>query len=178
MDIFATLRRSGGIDALARQTGMTPPDAARGVEALLPALIGGFRRTVEIAGGGMPGIARLVAMIDARGGGEMAASVLHPDPLDSTSGEALLGGVLGRKEISRAIAARAGEATGLESSALERVLPVLAMLVGGYLSARAQIDGAQGGGLDALAGALDLYGDGNPLDDVTTACGSDGRLPQ
>lgn len=157
MDIFATLRRSGGIDALARQTGMAPPDAAQGVAALLPELVGALRRYIDAAGGGIAGIARLVAAIDSRGGGGLAAHVLHPDPVDAGAGEALVEIVLGRKPAQRAVIARAAEACGIDEAVMARVLPVLAMLVGGYLSALAQAGGSDGtSGLDAFAAALGI----------------------
>ena len=39
MDLLATLRRSGGIDALARQIGLPPATVFAGAEALMPALL-------------------------------------------------------------------------------------------------------------------------------------------
>jgi len=184
-NLLDMLRRSGGIEAVSKQLGLAPGVAAQGVEALLP-LVGGFAKRGEAAGGGEAGLGALVGVLGGLGGGALAANVLGPDETDPGRGNAVLGEVFGSKEVSRSVAADAAARTGIDAQVLKRMLPLLAMLVGGYLSARAGGSGAQGsgglgglgsllgsvlgdkqgGGLGGIGSLLDMDGDGNPLDDI------------
>ena len=80
-NLLDMLRRSGGIEAVSKQLEIAPGVAAQGVEALLPALVGGFARRGEVAGGGEAGLGDLVGMLGGLGGGGLAANVLGPDVL-------------------------------------------------------------------------------------------------
>lgn len=167
MDILATLRRSGGIDALVRELDLSPAVAAAGAEALLPALIGGFARQRDRAGGGDAGLISLVGTIGNLGGGTLAANVLGPDKTDIARGTAVLDWIFGSKDASRLVALHAVESSQLDAALLRRMLPLLAMLVGGYLAARAGGSGAVGsGGIAGLDEMLELDSDINPLDAI------------
>ena len=197
-NLLDMLRRSGGIEAVSKQLGLAPGVAAQGVEALLPALVGGFAKRGEAAGGGEAGLGALVGVLGGLGGGALAANVLGPDETDPGRGNAVLGEVFGSKEVSRSVAADAAARTGIDAQVLKRMLPLLAMLVGGYLSARAGGSGAQGSGglgdigsilsagpgggddaaarggggvLGGLGSLLDMDGDGNALDDILNMAG-------
>lgn len=187
------LRRSGGIDAVSRDLGISPVVAAAGTEALLPAVLGGFRKHAEGAGGGTAGLGAMIAMLAGLGGGSLAVSVLGPDATEVDKGNDVLGQIFGSKDTSRTVAADAGSKTGIDPAVLKKMLPILAMLVGGYLSARAGGSGtsaseaggggldsilgsgsaapAQGGGLGGLGSILDMNRDGNPLDDIIGMAG-------
>lgn len=173
-ELLDTLRRSGGLEAVSKELGIGPAAAFAGAEALLPAILGGFRKQAEATGGGAAGLGNLIEMLGGLGGGELAGNVLAPDPTDIDRGNAVLGRIFGTRDVSRSVAEDAAARTGLDSATLRRMLPLLAMLVGGYLSARAGGSGAQGsdglngGGLKTL---LDLDGDGNPLDDILGLAG-------
>ncbi|MDP3906941.1 DUF937 domain-containing protein [Novosphingobium sp.] len=201
MDVLDMLRRSGGINAVANQLGISPATAMAGTEALVPAIIGGFRKTSEASGGGEAGLGALVTMLGGLGGGALAASVLGPDETDVARGNGVLGQIFGSKDVSRSVAADAAGRTGIDPAILKQMLPMLAMLVGGYFSARAGGSGAQGsGGLDgigsilgavlgdnqggnqngtatgggvlgSLGSLLDMDGDGNALDDILNMAG-------
>ncbi|MDE2436151.1 MAG: DUF937 domain-containing protein [Sphingomonadales bacterium] len=188
------LRRSGGLDALSKQLDVPPAVAAAGAEAVLPAILGGFRKHTENAGGGEVGLGNLVEMLGSLGGGGLAANVLGPDPTDIGKGNAMLEQIFGSKDVSRSVAADAAGRTGIQTATLEKMLPILAMLVGGYLSARAGGSGTQGSGglgdlgsiltdflssnsgsapvlaspdsLRKLGSLLDINGNGNPLDEI------------
>lgn len=185
-NLLDMLRRSGGIEAVSKQLEIAPGVAAQGVEALLPALVGGFARRGEVAGGGEAGLGDLVGMLGGLGGGGLAANVLGPEATDTGLGNQVLGEVFGSKDVSRSVAADAAARTGIDPEVLKKMLPLLAMLVGGYLSARAGGSGAagsggldglgsllgsvlgdkQGGGLGGLGSLLDMDKDGNALDDI------------
>lgn len=197
MDVMEMLRRSGGLDAVSKQLGIPPAIAAAGADALLPAVLGGFRKHADGAGGGDGGLGSLIGMLGTLGGGALAANVLGPDETDVSKGNDVLGQIFGSKDVSRSVAADASGKSGVDAETLKKMLPLLAMLVGGYLSARAGGSGAegsgglgglgsilgsmlgnsagsapaQGGGLGGLGSLLDLNGDGNPLDDIIGMAG-------
>lgn len=196
MDVMDVLRRSGGVEAISKQLGIPPAMASAGAEALLPAILGGFKKHGTEAGGGETGLGSLVGMLGGLGGGGLAANVLGPEETDVGRGNEVLGQIFGSKDVSRTVAGHAAAQTGIDPALLKKMLPILAMLVGGYLSARAQGPGSDqgglgglggllggllgggqqaaapaGGGLGGLGSLLDLDGDGNPLDDIIGMAG-------
>lgn len=202
MDMLDMLQRSGGLDAMAGQLGISPAEAATGAEALLPAVLGGFKKRSQAGGAGQAGIGDLVGMLGGLGGGGLLDNVVGPQPTDVGRGNEVLGQIFGSKDVSRTVAGHASQQTGLDPALLKQMLPILAMLVGGYLSSRGgatagQPQGGLGGsggvlgsilgsvlgggraapqggaGLGGIGAMLDLDGDGNPLDDIV---GMAGRL--
>lgn len=167
MDWLTTLRRSGGINALSRQLGVAPADVAKGAAALLPALLGGLRQLADRLGGGDAGIRALVEELTELGGGQLAADVMAPGPLNSEPGNAILDRTLGPDVARRAVLIEAERMDGLDQALGERMLPGLAMLVGGYITARAGGSGAEGsGGLVGLGSLLDTLTPGRADDEV------------
>jgi len=149
MDWLATLRRSGGINAIARHLGMSPADAGAGIAALLPMLIRGLRDYGAKAGGGEAGLIGLLALFREFGDGDLAADVMGPNRLDVSAGNRLLERLLG--DGVEAATDEAERSTDVARDVLEELLPPLAMLVAGYIAARAAGSGAEGsGGLSGL----------------------------
>lgn len=197
MDMMDMLRASGGLDAIAGQLGISPEMAQIGAGALLPAIVGGFQKQSEAAGGGEGGLGSLIGMLGGLGGAGLADNVLAPEPTDVGKGNDILGQIFGSKDVSRTVAGHASGQTGLDPELLKKMLPILAMLVGGYLSSRAGGQGeSQGGGgmLGSILGAvlgggqqaapasgggmmgglgslIDMNNDGNPLDDIIGMAG-------
>ena len=197
MDMMEMLRASGGLDAIAGQLGIPPEMAQAGAGALLPAIVGGFQKQSEVAGGGEGGLGSLIGMLGGLGGAGLADNVLGPQETDVNKGNDILGQIFGSKDVSRTVAGHAAGQTGLDPELLKKMLPILAMLVGGYLSSRGGAqDGAQGGGgmLGSILGAvlgggqqaapasgggligglgslIDMNHDGNPLDDIIGMAG-------
>lgn len=197
MDMMEMLRASGGLDAIAGQLGIPPEMAQAGAGALLPAIVGGFQKQSEAAGGGEGGLGSLIGMLGGLGGAGLADNVLGPQETDVNKGNDILGQIFGSKDVSRTVAGHAAGQTGLDPELLKKMLPILAMLVGGYLSSRGGAqDGAQGGGgmlgsilgavlgggqraapasggglLGGLGSLIDMNHDGNPLDDIIGMAG-------
>lgn len=200
LDVMDMLQRSGGLDAVSRQLGISPGVAAAGAEALLPAILGGFSKQASAQGGDEGGLGGLIGMLGKLGGGALAANVLGPEETEVARGNDVLGQIFGTKDVSRSVAADASGRTGIDAETLKKMLPLLAMLVGGYLSARAggsgeagsgeagsgslgglgsilgsvlggQSGASSGGGLGGLGSLLDFDGDGNPLDDIIGMAG-------
>ncbi len=188
MQITDILAQMGGIQSMARELGVSESQAASGANALIPAILGGFQKQAQTGGSGLGGLLGQL-------GGGMLDNVLSPEPTDVNRGNDVLGQIFGSKDVSRAVAQNASEQSGLDPSVLKKMLPILAMLVTGYMAkqgagaaAQAQQGGGglgglggmlggllgggnqgQGGGLGGLGGLgslLDQNGDGNPLDDI------------
>lgn len=197
MQITDILAQTGGAQSLARDLGVSEAAVTRGAEALGPMLLGGFRKQAQSGteGSGGGGLGGLLSQL---GGGGLLDSVLSPGKTDTTQGDAVLGQVFGSKEVSRTAAQAAAAKSGLDPALLKRMLPLLAMLVAGYLSRQhgdasaggaaqgqggglggllggilggAQAGGRGGGGLGGLASMADADGDGNPFDDLLRMAG-------
>ncbi|MFM5893499.1 MAG: DUF937 domain-containing protein [Novosphingobium sp.] len=156
-DLISMLQQSGGISAIASQLGVSPEVAEQGATALLPAVVGGFSKHADNAGGGEGGLGSLIGMLGGLGGASLAGNVLSPEPTDVDKGNDVLGQIFGSKEVSRKVATHASGQTGIDPALLKKMLPILAMLVAGYMSHQAS--GAQGqqsggGGMGGILGSV------------------------
>jgi hypothetical protein len=169
MQITDILANMGGLQSMARDLGVSEQDASTGAAALLPAILGGFKKQSTTQPGGLDGLGGLLSSL---GGGGLLDDVL--------------GQIFGSKDVSRAVAQNASAQSGLDPSLLKKMLPIVAMMVTGYMArqqgnapgaAPAQGGGGLGGLLGGLLGGsgsrggglasmLDQDGDGNPLDDI------------
>ena len=183
------LAQTGGLQAMARELGVSESQAATGAAALLPAILGGFKRQATGAGGA-EGLGGLLGKL---GGGALLDDVVSPQPTNIGKGNEVLGQIFGDKEVSRTVAQDAATKTGLDPSLLKKMLPMIAMLAAGYMakqrggaghaSAGGGLGGVLGGMIGNMAGGagrpsgggfgsmLDMDGDGNPLDDILRMAG-------
>jgi hypothetical protein len=195
MQITDILAKMGGVQSMARELGVSETQAASGVEALVPAILGGFKKQAQAPSGGLEGLGGLLGQL---GGGSLLDDVLAPQPTDVSRGNDVLGQIFGSKDVSRAVAQNAASQSGLDSDLLKKMLPMLAMLVAGYMAkqqgaiAASTVSPAgdgRGGLLGNLLGGhasdsatpeavtsglgsmLDLNGDGNSLDDILRMAG-------
>lgn len=197
MQITDILARMGGLQSMARELGVSESQAASGADALLPAILGGFKKQAQSQPTGLDGLGGLLGQL---GGGGLLDDVLQPAPTDVGRGNDVLGTIFGSKDVSRAVARNAAAQSGLDASLLKRMLPMLAMLVTGLMARQAGAGGSSqedGGGLGGMLGGLlgggssagspaggmagglasmlDLDGNGNPLDDVLRMLGGRSR---
>ncbi|WP_428684227.1 DUF937 domain-containing protein [Sphingopyxis sp.] len=152
MNLTDILAQAGGIDSMANQLGIPPEMAKQGAEALLPAILGGFKTQAQGAGG----IEGLGGLLGQLGGGGLLDSVLGSQPTPVDQGNDVLGQIFGSKDVSRTVADHAAGQSGLDSGLLKQMLPILAMMVAGYM---AKQGGQQGSGSadglgDLIGGAL------------------------
>jgi len=196
MQITELLAQMGGLQSMASELGVSESQAASGAAALLPAVLGGFKKQVHAEPQGVDGLGDLLGRL---GGGSLLDDVLAPEPTNVGRGNEVLGQIFGSKDVSRAVAQNASGQTGLDAGILKKMLPMVAMLASGYMakqrgaaaasqepaapsglggllggllggsgSGGAQTPGGAGGGLAAM---LDTDGDGNPLDDILRMTG-------
>lgn len=149
MNLTDILAEAGGIESMAKDLGIPPAMAKQGAEALLPAILGGFKKQAQ--SGGIEGLGGLLGQL---GGGGLLDSVLGSQPTPVAPGNEVLGQIFGSKDVSRTVAGQAASQTGLDSGLLKKMLPILAMMVAGYMAKQGgQAQG--GGGLgDLIGGAL------------------------
>jgi len=132
-----------------QQLGLTEDQAGTALKALLPALSAGLKANTAKPGG-------VEALIGALQNGQHEQYIDQPEvlarPETIEDGNAILGHLLGSKDMSRAVASRASEKTGLSDQVLKMALPMVASMVMGSLSKQtkdpnvaSQLMGALGG---------------------------------
>jgi hypothetical protein len=165
MQLTEILGQMGGLQAMARELGVSETQAASGAAALAPTLLNGFQKQAQATPAGLDGLGGILGQL---GGGGLMDEVLAPQPTNLGRGNAVLGQIFGSKDVSRTVAQNAASQSGLEPSVLKKMLPMLAMLLAGYMSK--QRGGGLGGVLGNLAGASagtrGFDGNANPLDDI------------
>ena len=190
MQITDLLAQTGGLQSMARELGISEAQAAAGAAALLPAILGGFKKQAQAQPTGLEGLGGLLGQL---GGGSLLDSVLSPQPTDVARGDDVLGQIFGSKDVSRTVAQSAASRSGLDPALLKKMLPMLAMLVAGYMSRQGGARQHGGPGRRArrhagrparrrrrraptaapggLASMIDMNGDGNALDDILRMAG-------
>lgn len=193
--ILDALGGAGGLAQIASELGIDQQTAATGAAALLPAVLGGFKKQAQGPAGGLEG---LVGMLGGMGGGSLLDAVLAPQATPVDQGNAVLGQIFGSPEVSRQVAGQASATSGISPELLKKLLPIVAMAAAGMMAKSASAGGAADpagsamggglggllgqvmggltgggaaapaamGGLGGLASMLDFDGDGNPLDDI------------
>src|SRR5215510_15957483 len=145
MKITDMLANTGGLRSMALELGIDEKQAERGAGALIPAILGGFKKQMQSQPASLAGLGGLLTKL---GGGGLLDNVLSPEPTDVSQGNNVLGQIFGSKDVSRAVAQNAASQSGLEPSMLKKMLPIVAMLVAGYMAKR----GAGSAGQEASSG--------------------------
>jgi hypothetical protein len=189
MQLTDILAQLGGLQSVARELGVSESQATAGAAALIPAILGGFKKQAQPSG-----LEGLAGMLGGLGGGGLLDDVLGPQPTNVARGNDVLGQIFGSPEVSRTVAQNASARSGLDPALLRKMLPMLAMLVAGIMARQGGagasapspggvdlggllgglLGGGQGAGRSASPGPasmLDLDGDGNPLDDILGMAG-------
>lgn len=198
MQITDILAQMGGLQSMARELGVSENQAASGAEALIPAILGGFKKQAQAQPSGLEGLGGLLGQL---GGGGLLDQVLAPQPTDVSRGNDVLGQIFGSKDVSRTVAQNAAAQSGLNPDLLKKMLPMLAMLIAGFMAKQhgagveaprtapsggglgdllggllgggraGGASSAMAGGVPGLGSLLDLNGDGNALDDILRMAG-------
>ncbi|MVA99617.1 DUF937 domain-containing protein [Nitratireductor sp. CAU 1489] len=165
-DMIANAQNGQAVDLLARQFNLSQQQTQLALEALLPAFSQGLKRNAADPYG-------VGAFLSALSTGRHAQYFDDAANAFSSQGVAegngILGHLFGSKELSRAVAAQAAQATGLGQDILRQMLPVIAAMVMGGLfkQSTGQLDGgARAQSVQPNFGAAGFGGSGNPLGEI------------
>lgn len=154
-DILAQAQNGNGMQALAQQFGLSLQQTQAAVAALLPAFSQGLKRNTADPYG-------LGSFMTAMASGqhakyfEDASRAFSPQGLDEGNG--ILGHLFGSKDLSRAVANQAAQASGVSQQVLQQMLPAIAsMMMGGLFK---QTTNQLGGQMHAAGSG------GNPLGEL------------
>jgi hypothetical protein len=182
MNLIETILKASGGSALSEIASKLNIDGGQATEILkqlAPALGRGISRNTADQGG-------LDALINALGKGnherylDNPNAVTEQDAIDDGNG--ILGHIFGSKEVSRKVATHASNQTGVSSSLIKKMLPMIASLAMGALAkqnraqpgfANANNAAPQSGGIAGglLNSFLDADKDGSIMDDLLGMAG-------
>ena len=180
MNLLGMLLESQGSPALkqlASGFGLSEGDARNVLTEMVPALSRGMQNNLSKQNG-------LEDLLGALGKGNHQQDGDRPETLSggqaTSEGNAILGHLLGSKDVSRRGARHAAGKTGVDESLLKKMLPVIAAMVMGSVSKQASSNNMLGGLASGASGSgsaglltqfLDADKDGSVLDDVLGMAG-------
>lgn len=156
MDLLTGPDAAAARQQLSQKLGLDEQQTGQVLQSLLPALAGGIASNAQKPGG-------VEALLGALSSGRHASYLDNPQSLASpetlTDGNAILGHLLGSKDMSRTVAAAASQKTGIDNNLMKMALPIIATMVMGQLSKQTKgaNASAQPGGFD-LGGLMDMIG--------------------
>ncbi len=169
MDMIMSAAGGQAPQQMGQQFGLDANQSQGAIAALLPAISSALKQNTASPQG-------LAGLVGALQTGNHDQYLDNPAQLNQTGavseGNAILGHLFGSKEVSREVASRASAQTGVDSSILKKMLPMVAMMAmgslgkqtkggGGMQSAMTGMvmqqlmgGGAKSGGLGGLLGGL------------------------
>ncbi len=154
MDLMDLISKAGGAKSLsnvADTLGLDASSTGSLVAALAPALMRGVQKQTESSGG----LAGLTKALDS---GKHQQYLDNPDVIAASSsvadGNNILGHLFGSKDVSRNVAAKAAESTGIDVGLIKKALPMLAGLAMGAISKNKTAGDTSGSSLGGLLGGL------------------------
>ncbi len=168
LDMIMQAQGGGTAQQAGAQLGLNPQQSQSAIAALLPAISSALKQNT----GSPQGLAGLLGALQ---GGTHDQYLDNPQTLGQAQatqdGNAILGHLFGSKEVSRHVAGRAAQKTGIDSSILKKMLPLVAAMAMGSLSKQTRQPtmqsaltgmamqhlmggGAKAGGLGAILGAV------------------------
>ncbi|MCU7852076.1 MAG: DUF937 domain-containing protein [Candidatus Thiodiazotropha sp. (ex Monitilora ramsayi)] len=175
LDMMLSGQNGNQVQQLARNFGIGEGQAQAVLTKMVPALTQGVKKNIASESG-------LDGLLRALQNGGHQKYVDQPESLTDSQatvdGNGILGHILGSKDVSRALADRASDTTGLGSDMLKKMLPVVASMMMGSLSKQASLGGlseqraASSADMPGmLAGLLDADKDGSVVDDLLGMAG-------
>jgi len=150
-DMITQAAGGGAMKQVGQQFGLSDGQTQQAMKALLPAISGGLKRNASTADG-------MQALLQALDKGHHDEYIDNPDRLAQSEtvddGNAILGHLLGSKEMSRQVAAQAAQRTGVDTGVLKKMLPMVAALAMGSLSKQSKDQSIAQAMVGALAGNM------------------------
>lgn len=170
MDMILNGQNGDVVRQMANNFQLDEGQARSAMGALIPALSRGIGRETSSAQG-------LEDLVGALGRGNHRQYLDDPGSLGQegavVEGNGILGHLFGSKEVSREVASRAAQSSGVDSGILKKMLPLLAsaamgaMAKQGFGNDASRLAGGQDAGLGSLLTSfLDADKDGSAMDDI------------
>lgn len=175
IDLLQQAHGGNGLGAIGEQFGLDESQTAAAVQELAPVIAAGLRRNMAQSP------ENVVALVQAMQKGNHEQYLDSSDAVQfgsvATDGNAILGHIFGSKDVSREVAMRAAGSSGIGSSIMKKLLPVIASMVIGSLTKKMAGGGRSapaprgGGGLgdilgQVLGGGRGRSGGGGGLGDI------------
>lgn len=173
MNILDVILKNGSVvEQMSKSFNLDAASTQSAIKHMLPALTRGVQNNVKKEGG-------LEGLFGALANGGHSKYLDQPELLGQEAtrndGNAILGHILGSKDVSRNVAGHAAKETGLDFGMMKKMLPVLATVVMGSLGKQTQQKGileqAMGGLLGGGGGGLLGGGGGGLLGGLANALG-------
>jgi hypothetical protein len=146
MDMLSSVA-GGQMQQAGSAHGLNAQQSQQAIGALLPAISSAMKQNASTP----QGLAGLLGALQNGGHDRYLNDAQALQSNAQTDGNAILGHLFGSKDVSRAVAGRAAQQTGIDSSILKKMLPMVAMMAMGAMGKQAQGNsGLQG----MLQGAL------------------------
>lgn len=133
-ELMSTAQGGAGMDAVARQFGLSQAQAQRTMAALMPAFALGLQRHAADP----TGFASLINMMP---GGSAAWDALSPQA--KSQGEQALGRLFGPPELTRQVAEQAAHWSGVSAQVVQQMMPIFAAALVGSLAKFSEVMRAQ-----------------------------------
>ena len=150
MNLTQLLVTQQNVDALSQQFGLNEEQTLEAMGALLPAFSEGLKRNTS-SPQGAAGFIETLATGRHRHYADDPSSAMTAFGVND--GNAILGHLFGGKDTSRAVANHASAASGIGSSILKQMLPMIAsMIMGSMFKGSTSQSARRGGGLGGMLG--------------------------
>jgi len=158
LDILQQAQGGNALGAIGSQFGLDDAQTAAAVQELAPVIAAGLRRNMAQSP------ENVVSLVQALQNGNHSQYLDNPETLQfgniANDGNAILGHIFGSKDVSREVAMRAAGSSGIGSTIMKKLLPVIASMVIGSLTkkmtggASAPAPRRGGGGLGDILGQV------------------------
>lgn len=170
LDMIMSAQGGNTAQQVGAQLGLNQQQSQSAIAALLPAISSALKQNTANPQG-------LAGLLGALQGGNHDQYLEKPETLGQaesiTDGNAILGHLFGSKDVSRAVAGRASEQTGIGADVLKKLLPLVATMAMGSLSKQTRQPSMQsaltGLAMQHLMGGQKKSGLGSILGAVTGA---------
>lgn len=172
LEILMQSQKGGPLDALTSASGLQSNQMQQILGQVLPVLASGIKNGATSQDG-------LQGLMQALLSGNHSRYIEQPNSIENVNtrldGNGILGHILGNKDASRALAGHASANTGIDSSLIKKMLPLIATVVMGAMNKSASSKGLLNSQLDSktsnsmvdhVSSFLDVGGDGSIIDDV------------
>jgi len=151
LDMLRAAQGGSGIENLARQFGLAPAETESVLKSVLPAVSAGFKQKTRDEGG----LASILKSIQGTSYEDVFdnADAIRRDDI-SARGNDVLGQIFGSKEISREVARKTEQSSGVAAGVVKKMLPVIASMVLGGMQKRTTSNNDMGGALGGLVSGL------------------------